>query len=158
MHRAITIPVTRRFLQHIPNSKNMGTTRISISIDEDIIEKFDTLSERRGFPTRSEAIAHLIKAAFVQEEWKSGDTVAGVVTIIYDHHKTSLLKKIVDAQHDCGEIVICSQHAHLDHDNCMENIIVKGNVDAVRKLHKNLSAIKGMKHTLLSMTTTGKDI
>lgn len=134
------------------------TTRISISIDTDIIEKFDALSESRGFPTRSEAISHLIKSAFVREEWKSGDIVAGVITIIYDHHKPSLLPKIVDAQHDCGNIVVCSQHAHLDHDNCMENIIVKGNVETVRKLHRELSAIKGIKHTVLSMTTTGKNI
>ncbi len=134
------------------------TSRISISIDTDTIEKFDVLSESRGFPTRSEAITHLIKSALVQEEWQSEDIVAGVITIIYDHHKYSLLQKIVDAQHDSGDIVICSQHAHLDHDNCMENIIVKGTADAVRELHRNLSAIKGMKHTVLSMTTTGKDI
>jgi len=134
------------------------TARISISIEEEIIEKFDALSQSRGFPTRSEAIKHLMKSAFVQEEWKSGDIVAGVITIIYDHHKASLLQKIVDAQHDCGDIVVCSQHAHLDHDNCMENIIVKGMVKTVRKLHKNLSAIKGIKHSVLSMTTTGKDI
>lgn len=132
--------------------------RISISIDEDIIEKFDTLSKDRGFPTRSEAVTHLIKSAFVQEEWKSGDIVAGVVTIIYDHHKSSVLQKIVKAQHDSDGIVVCSQHAHLDHDNCMENIIVKGTVKSVRNLHKSLSSIKGMKHTVLSMTTTGKDI
>ena len=132
--------------------------RISISIEEEIIEKFDVHSENCGFPTRSEAIKHLIKSALVQEEWKSGEIVAGVITIIYDHHKSRLLQNIVDAQHDCGNIVICSQHAHLDHDNCMENIIVKGKVESVRKLHKNLSAIKGMKHTVLSMTTTGKEI
>ena len=135
-----------------------NVTRISISIEEDIIEKFDILSKSHGFPTRSEAVKHLIKSAFVQEEWKSGDLVAGVITIIYDHHKSSLLQKIVDAQHDCGNIVVCSQHAHLDHNNCMENIIVKGTVAAIRKLHRNLSAIKGMKHSVLTMTTTGKDI
>ena len=135
-----------------------NVTRISISIDEDLIKRFDTLSERRGFPTRSEAVKHLIRSAFVQEEWKSGDIVAGIITIIYDHHNPSVLRKIVAAQHDCGHVVICSQHAHLDHDNCMENIIVKGVVDTIRKLYKNLSAIKGMKHSVLSMTTTGKDI
>ena len=138
---------------------SMGNvTRISISIEQDIIEKFDALSESHGFPTRSEAVKHLIKSAFVQEEWKSGDVVAGVITIIYDHHKSALLRKIVDAQHDCGDTVVCSQHAHLDHNNCMENIIVKGTVSAIRKLHRNLSAIKGIKHAVLTMTTTGKDL
>ena len=135
-----------------------NTARVSISIEEEIIEKFDALSQSLGFPTRSEAIKHLILSAFVQEEWKSGDIVAGVITIIYDHHKPSVLAKIVDAQHDCEHVVVCSQHAHLDYDNCMENIIVNGTVKAVRKLYKNLSAIKGIKHTVLSMTTTGKNI
>ena len=133
-------------------------TRISISIEEDIIERFDRLSERQGFPTRSEAIKHLIRSSLVSQEWKAGDIVAGVVTIIYDHHKTSILRKIVEAQHDFGDIVVCSQHAHLDHDNCMENIVVRGKVEDVRKLHENFSAIKGMKHALLSMSTTGKNI
>ena len=132
-------------------------TRISISVEEDIIERFDRLSEKRGFPTRSEAIKHLIRSAFVEQEWQNGEIVAAVVTIIYDHHKTSILQKIVDSQHRYGEIVLCSQHAHLDHDNCMENIIVRGEVEKVRKLHQELSAIKGMKHAVLSMSTTGKD-
>ncbi len=75
-------------------------SRISISIDEELIEKFDELSESRGFPTRSEAVTHLIKSTLVQEEWKTGDFVAGVITIIYDHHKSSLLQKIVKAYED----------------------------------------------------------
>ena len=132
-------------------------TRISISIEEDVIQRFDRLSEKRGFPTRSEAIKHLVRSAFVEDEWQSGDIVAAVVTIIYDHHKTSILQRIVETQHDFGDIVLCSQHAHLDHDNCMENIIIRGDVEKVRKLHQDLSAIKGMKHALISMTTTGSD-
>lgn len=133
-------------------------TRISISLEEELLERFDRLSGQEGFPTRSEAIKHLICSAFVRREWADGQLVAGVITIIYDHHKMSILQKIVDAQHHCGEIVICSQHAHLDHDNCMENIIVRGKVEEVRQLHRDLSSIKGMKHTVLSMSTTGKDL
>ncbi|GHT25876.1 putative nickel-responsive regulator [Planctomycetales bacterium] len=135
-----------------------NTTRISISIEEDIIGKFDALAESRGFPTRSEAVKHLIKSALVQEEWKSGQVVAGVITVIYDHHKASLLQKIISVQHDNNGIVVCSQHAHLDHNNCMENIIVKGTVENVQKFHKELSIVKGMKHSTLSMTTTGMNI
>lgn len=127
-------------------------------MEEDVVEKFDKLWERQGFPTRSEAIKHLIKSALVRDEWEEGELVAGVLTIIYDHHKSTILQKIVDAQHDGGDIVICSQHAHLDHDNCMENIIVRGQVKDIRRLHQRLSAVKGMKHAVLSMSTTGKDI
>ncbi|MDR1484476.1 MAG: nickel-responsive transcriptional regulator NikR [Planctomycetaceae bacterium] len=131
-------------------------TRISISIEDDIIRRFDAISEQQGLPTRSEAIKQLISSALVEYEWESGDIVAGVVTMIYDHHKASLVQRLLEAQHNFSEIVICSQHAHLDHDNCMENIIVKGKVEKVKELHKALLAIKGVKHTTLSMSTTGK--
>ena len=130
-------------------------TRISISIEENVIQQFDDLTQRQGFPTRSEAIKHLIRSALVQQQWKQGDVIAGVITLIYDHHKSRLTQKIVEAQHDFGDLVICSQHAHLDHHNCMENIIVRGRVEQIQQLHRALSAIKGMKHTVLSMTTTG---
>lgn len=133
-------------------------TRISISVEEELLEKFDALSDEEGFPTRSEAIKHLMRGALVREQWQRGEQVAGVLTIIYDHHKTAVLQKIVDAQHDFGDLVVCSQHAHLDHDNCMENIIVRGTVEQVRALHRKLKAIKGIKHTTLSMNTTGSEI
>ncbi|MDR1383859.1 MAG: nickel-responsive transcriptional regulator NikR [Planctomycetaceae bacterium] len=132
-------------------------TRISISIEPDILEKFDALSEEQGFPTRSEAITHLVRSALVQQQWKDGEVIAGVITIIYDHHKSQILQKIVDVQHNFSDLVICSQHAHLDHHNCMENIIVRGEVRQIKKLYQGFSAVKGMKHTVLSMTTTGKD-
>jgi CopG family nickel-responsive transcriptional regulator len=133
-------------------------TRISISIEPDILEKFDALSKEQGFPTRSEAVTHLVRSALVQQQWVDGEVIAGVITIIYDHHKSQILQKIVDVQHDFGDLVVCSQHAHLDHHNCMENIIVRGEVQQIKKLHQRLSAIKGMKHTVLSMTTTGKNL
>ncbi|MDR2170472.1 MAG: nickel-responsive transcriptional regulator NikR [Planctomycetaceae bacterium] len=130
-------------------------TRISISIDDDIIRRFDVISERQGLPTRSEAIKQLINSALVQYEWQCGEIVAGVVTVIYDHHKTSLVQKLLETQHNYSNVIICTQHAHIDHDVCMENIIVKGKVEKVKELHKTLLAIKGMKHTTLSMSTIG---
>ena len=133
-------------------------TRISISIEEDVIERFDELIQSQGFPTRSEAIKHLIRSALVQRQWEEGAVIAGVITLIYDHHKSQLTQKIVEAQHDFGDLVICSQHAHLDHHHCMENIIVRGPVERIRQLHHALSAIKGMIHTVLSMTTTGHGV
>ena len=133
-------------------------TRISISVEESLLERFDALCRQQGMPTRSEAIKHLMRSALVRREWSEGEIVAGVITIVYDHHKSGLLQKIVDVQHDFDHLVLCSQHAHLDHDNCMENIIVRGAVEKVEALHQQLTSIKGMKHTVLSMTTTGKEI
>ena len=132
-------------------------TRISVSITEEILEKFDDLCKRRGFPTRSEAVKNLICSAFVEQEWECDETVTAVITIVYDHHKNPIAQKIIESQHRYNEIVICSQHTHLDHGNCLENIIVQGKVEDVRQLHKLLSSIKGMKHTALTMSTTGKN-
>ena len=133
-------------------------TRISISVEESLLKRFDVLCEKQGYPTRSEAIKQLMRSSLIRDEWTKGETIAGVITIIYDHHKSTILQKIVEAQHDFGEMVVCSQHAHLDHDNCMENIIVRGEVEKIESLHRKLAAIKGMKHTVLSMSTTGKNV
>ena len=133
-------------------------TRVSFTIEEPILKKFDTLIQREGIPTRSEALGHLIREALIERQWENGATVAGVITLVYDHHKTRMLEQIVAAQHDSGAVVLCSQHAHLDHRNCMENIIVRGKVEKIRALHQRLSAIKGIKHVVLSMTTTGEEL
>ncbi|MDO4585032.1 MAG: nickel-responsive transcriptional regulator NikR [Planctomycetia bacterium] len=133
-------------------------TRISISLEAGVLEKFDQLQREQGFPTRSEAVKHLIKSALVQQEWHEGEIVAGAITLIYDHHKPQMLPKIVEIQHNFGAFVLCSQHAHLDHHSCMENIIVKGPVEEIQKLYKQLAGIKGMKHTVLAMSTIGKEL
>lgn len=133
-------------------------TRVSFTIEESVLLKFDSLIQREGIPTRSEALGHLIREALIERQWENGALVAGVITLVYDHHKTRLLDQIVAAQHDSGAVVLCSQHAHLDHCNCMENIIVRGKVEKIRALYQRLSAIKGIKHLVLSMTTTGHEL
>ncbi|MDR3111529.1 MAG: ribbon-helix-helix protein, CopG family, partial [Planctomycetaceae bacterium] len=61
-------------------------TRISISVEEDLLEKFDFFSEEQGFPTRSEAIKNVMKEALIREEWMKGTHVAGAISMVYDHH------------------------------------------------------------------------
>ncbi|MDO4569849.1 MAG: nickel-responsive transcriptional regulator NikR [Planctomycetia bacterium] len=130
-------------------------TRMSITLEENVLRQFDALIKQQGFPSRSEAVKQLIKASLVEQEWEAGEVVAGVITFVYDHHKSRILQELTAKQHDFGAIVLCSQHVHLDHDNCMENIIVKGPVDELRALFHALEAIKGIKHSSLSMTTVG---
>lgn len=133
-----------------------GLSRISLTIEETTLTRFDRWIQDQGFPTRSEAVGNLIRNALVSDDWNSSDKeVAGVITIVYDHHKPAILEKLVKAQHDSGAVVICSQHAHLDHSNCLENIIVKGKVADIRLLHQHIESIKGIKHAVITMTTTG---
>jgi CopG family nickel-responsive transcriptional regulator len=94
----------------------------------------------------------------VKKEWEEGGEVAGAITFIYDHHKRDLLNRIMDLQHDYQTIIISTQHIHLDHDNCLEIVAVKGTAGDVLELADALKALKGVRHGTLSMTGTGKDV
>jgi CopG family nickel-responsive transcriptional regulator len=130
--------------------------RFGISLDKELSEKFDELIRRKAYTNRSEAIRDLIRQDLVEQEWLHGNEVAGAITLIYNHHKRELLNKITDIQHDFQKAIISAQHIHLDHHNCLEIIAVKGNPTEIEKLASALKAVKGVKHSTLSMSTTGK--
>ena len=133
-------------------------TRVSLSVEADLLERFDAFAEEQGFPTRSEAIKNVMRDALVQQEWAKGTHVAGAVSLVYDHHKSNIVPKLLAVQHDFHHEVQCSQHVHLDHDNCMEIIVVRGTSVRITKLLQRLREIKGLKHIVLTMSTTGEHI
>jgi len=132
--------------------------RFGISLDKDLLDKFDQLIKDKNYSNRSEAFRDLIRQELVKKEWQEGKEVAGAINLIYDHHKRELLNKITDIQHDFQKLIISTQHIHLDHNNCLEIIAVKGAPREVQKLSDTLKSLKGVKHETLSMSTTGKDI
>lgn len=130
--------------------------RFGVSIENSLLEKFDMLIRKEGYPTRSEAIKGLITQALVKKEWRGkNNEVAGAVTFVYNHHKRELVNKLLDIQHDFGRLIISVQHIHLDHDNCLEIAVVKGRVRQIHELLSRLKSVKGVKHNDLTMTTTG---
>ncbi|TBR16799.1 nickel-responsive transcriptional regulator NikR [bacterium] len=132
--------------------------RFGISLDKDLLDKFDRLIKNKNYSNRSEAFRDLIRQELVKKEWREGLEVAGAINLIYDHHKRELLTKITDIQHDFQKLIISTQHIHLDHNNCLEIIAVKGYPKEVQKLANILTSIKGVKHGTLSMSTTGENI
>ncbi len=132
--------------------------RFGISLDKDLLDKFDRLIKEKSYSNRSEAFRDLIRQELIKKEWQEGKEIAGAITLIYNHHKRELLNKITDIQHDFQKIIISTQHIHLDHNNCLEIIAVKGNPKEAQKLADTLKSIKGVKHGTLSMSSTGKDI
>jgi CopG family transcriptional regulator, nickel-responsive regulator len=132
--------------------------RFGVSLEQDLLEKFDNLVKERSYASRSEAFRDLIRQELVQKQWQSGGEIAGAITIVYDHHKRQLMNKLIDIQHDFGELIISSQHIHLDHNSCLEVIAIKGTPKQARKLADRLKSIKGVKHGTLSMSTTGDEI
>ncbi len=136
----------------------MGLVRFGVSLDKNLLEKFDRLIEKKNYTNRSEAFRDLIRQELITKEWAGGEDIAGTITIIYDHHQRELATKLMDLQHDHGKNIISTQHIHLDHHNCMEIIAVRGSAKEAQKLADMLKAVRGVKHATLGMSSTGKHI
>ncbi len=138
----------------------MGKTiRFGVSLDSELLDKFDQHCGERSYQTRSEAIRDLIRNTLVQREWEQAEgDLAGTLTLVYDHHKSGLSQKLTEVQHESHEVIQSSLHVHLDHHNCLEVIILKGDADTIKDLGQKLISTKGVKHGNLALTTTGRDL
>jgi len=132
--------------------------RFGISLPKDLIDKFDKLIRGKNYTNRSKAFGDLIRQELIKKEWLEGKEIAGAVTLIYDHHKRELLDKITNVQHNFQKVIISTQHIHLDYNNCLEIVAIKGNPKEAQKLADTLKSTKGIKHATLSMSSTGKGI
>ena len=132
--------------------------RFGVSLERELLEKFDAFIRDRNYTNRSEAFRDMIRQELIKKEWLEGEDVAGAITLIYDHHRKDLLSKITDIQHNYQNVIISTQHVHLDHHNCLEIVAVKGTPGEVQRLADTLKSIKGVKHGTLSMSSTGKEI
>lgn len=135
--------------------------RFGISMDVHLLDQFDRLIQKRGYSNRSEAIRDLVREQLVQEEWReeepSGKTV-GTITLIFDHHKRELMDHMTKHQHQHHDSVMSSMHVHLDHDNCLEVLAVRGSANDIKKLANDLISKKGVKHGKLVMTSMGRNL
>jgi len=132
--------------------------RFGVSLEKELLNKFDRYIKAKNYPNRSEAFRDLIRQELITKEWKSGKEIAGAITLVYNHHKRELINKLTDIQHDFQKIIISTQHIHLDHNNCLEIIAIEGSPKEAQRLANTLRAIKGVKHGTLSMSTTGRAI
>jgi len=133
----------------------MSIVRFSVSLDKALVDEFDRKIKTERCPTRSKAVGDLIRAGLVQTEWKAGQDVVGAIVLVYDHHKSDILQRLTKVQHDCHDAIISTQHIHLDHDNCLEIVAVRGKPGEVESILKRLKAVKGLKHVSLAAGTTG---
>jgi CopG family nickel-responsive transcriptional regulator len=128
-------------------------SRIGVAIDSDLLERFDNFIAGQGYTNRSEAFRDLIRDKLVMAAVENPHAlVVGTVTLIYDHHSRLLPEKLMDLQHDHHNLVVCTTHTHLDHDTCLEVIILKGESKRVQKLADTLIGTKGVQHGRLVMS------
>jgi CopG family nickel-responsive transcriptional regulator len=133
--------------------------RFGVSLPGKLLQCFDRDIGRKGYANRSEAIRDLIRQSLVDSEWdrSSGETAAAVV-LVYDHHQRGLAERLTNEQHEHHENVISAMHAHLDHDNCIEVVLLKGPAQKIKSISQRLSSAKHVKLGRFIPATTGKGI
>jgi len=128
-------------------------TRFGVSIEPDLLKKFDKTIKMEGYTNRSEAIRDLVRKNLIIEENKNPNAESiGTLTMIYDHHTGDLTNKLLDLQHDHTKEILSTTHIHIDHNNCLEVLVLKGKTGKIQKLADNIRSLKGIKHGELVIT------
>jgi CopG family transcriptional regulator, nickel-responsive regulator len=128
--------------------------RTGISLEQELLDKFDLLIKQKGYSNRSEAIRDLVRDHFVEEDIASNKVVVATLTLIYDHHQPKLSEQLIAAQHDYKGQVLATTHVHLDHHNCLEVIILRGRGTDAKKFSDELLSLRGVRHGKLVLTNT----
>ena len=132
--------------------------RFGVSLERGLLARFDRHARKTGHTNRSKAIADLVRACLVENEWAGDGEVIGVISLLYDHRQRERSNRLIRLQHRHYTRVLSSQHSHLDHDTCLEVIVARGNPKEIKRLADLMRASRGVKHARLSMSSTGKAI
>jgi CopG family nickel-responsive transcriptional regulator len=129
-------------------------SRVSISLENTLLDAFDRLIHAKGYVNRSEAIRDLIRDRLVREKAEQADgEVVAVVSLVYDHHARELAARLIDKQHHHHELVVSSLHVHLGERHCLEVTVLRGPAAEVRHLGDDLLATRGVLHGDLLFTS-----
>lgn len=133
--------------------------RFSVSLEKDLLKKFDSLIEKRSYKNRSEAFRDLIRNQLVSEEWKEEEKeTVGIICLVFSHKMRELTETLIKLQHKYLDLIISSTHIHMDKHNCLEVIVLRGKNYLIKKISDELMSTRNVKHGKLLMTTTGKHI
>jgi CopG family nickel-responsive transcriptional regulator len=126
--------------------------RTGVSLEKELLEKFDAAIHRKGYQNRSEAIRDLIREHLVEGAVEENKVIVGTLSMVYDHHQPNLSAKLIEAQHAAASKVLAATHVHLDHHHCLEVVILKGRSGEVRSLADRILSLRGVKHGQLTVT------
>jgi len=127
--------------------------RFTVSLEEKLAKEFDGLIAQRGYASRSEAFRDLLRAEL--ERTAAGATKArhcvAALSYVYNHHQRDLAERLTLRQHDQHDLVISSMHAHLDHEHCLETVLLRGETTAVQRFADGICAETGVHHGKLNL-------
>ena len=132
--------------------------RISLSLEESLLEQLASMQKKDGYENRSEYIRDLIRGQIARREWISGEEVIGTLSLIYNHHQRGLSEKLIDLQHHSSVHVLASTHVHLSHEICAEMIMIRGRGWEIEKLAASLKRLKGVLKAELTAGSMGKTL
>lgn len=136
-----------------------NTVRLGVSLDSDLLDRFDALIRKMGYENRSEAFRDLIREKLVKEEWEEPDEPSfGIVLLVYDHHTMGLDRRLTNTQHKHIQHVVASLHIHVDERNCAEVVVLRGSGQEIRTVGERLMSMKGVKFGRLNLGTTGQHL
>jgi CopG family nickel-responsive transcriptional regulator len=129
--------------------------RFSVSLEGELLEAFDRYCSEGKYATRSEAVRQLLREKLTESAWESNaEDAAATLTLVYDHHKTHLAEKLLELQHEHTDRVVSTMHIHLDHDNCLEVIVLRGRAADLQKMAAELRGLKGIRRAELVLAAT----
>lgn len=137
----------------------MALERISISLDEDLIALFEQNLRKRGYRNRSEAIRDLIRDWLETGDLESEEPLlcVGTLTYIYNHEERQLAERVIHEHHAHHDVVISTTHIHLDHDNCLETVILRGLSSRIKRFADQMIAMPGVRHGKLFLVQAEED-
>jgi CopG family nickel-responsive transcriptional regulator len=127
--------------------------RFTISLDENLATEFDRLIRERGYQNRSEAVRDLLRGRLdtLRIQQAQAPFCVASLSYVYNHHERDLAERLTELQHQHHDLVVASTHVHLDHDNCLETVILRGKTEVVRRFADALTAERGVRHGLLNL-------
>jgi len=127
--------------------------RFTISLDSELARAFDQLIRERRYSTRSEAVRDILRAHLQgarERDDARGDCVA-CLSYVYAHHERELAERLTALQHAFHELTISAMHAHLDHEHCLETVLLRGTLQQVRQFADTVIAERGVRHGNLNL-------
>ena len=134
--------------------------RFTISLDDNLAREFDWLIAERGYQNRSEAVRDILRSQLEVLRLEKGEATLCIANLsyVFNHHERSLAERLTQIQHDHHDLMVATMHAHLDHDNCIESVLIKGATQAVRRFADALSAERGVRHSQLNLVALEEDL
>jgi CopG family nickel-responsive transcriptional regulator len=122
--------------------------RITITIDDELLEGVDRVIAERGYQNRSEAIRDLTRAGMSQLDERSPVDHEGVAALVYvfDHEARELAKRLTRSFHDHHDLSLATMHVHLDHESCLEVAVLRGAMSDIRHFAEHIIAERGVRH------------